>query len=108
NDAMNSCSSRPRPSEVEVLQEKTVRQSMEQQIPKAGGASMDLARNRTSLASYRTQLALDRTTLAWIRTTLTMASFGFGMVSFFRSREHEHRARKLSDSIRGRSISGSL
>ena len=34
---------------------------------------------------FRTQLALDRTTLAWIRTTLTMASFGFGMIAFFRS-----------------------
>lgn len=44
-----------------------------------------LARHRTSLADYRTQLALDRTTLAWIRTALTMASFGFGMVAFFRS-----------------------
>ena len=37
------------------------------------------------MAGFRTQLALDRTTLAWIRTTLTMASFGFGMVGFFRS-----------------------
>ena len=37
------------------------------------------------MAGLRTQLALDRTTLAWIRTTLTMASFGFGMVAFFRS-----------------------
>lgn len=37
------------------------------------------------MASFRTSLALDRTTLAWIRTTLTMASFGFGMVAFFRS-----------------------
>jgi len=46
---------------------------------------VDLARNRTSMAGLRTQLALDRTTLAWIRTTLTMASFGFGMVAFFRS-----------------------
>jgi uncharacterized membrane protein YidH (DUF202 family) len=62
---------------------------MEQPTPKPGDASLDLARNRTSFATYRTQLALDRTTLAWIRTTLTMASFGFGMVSFFRSREHE-------------------
>jgi putative membrane protein len=44
-----------------------------------------LANHRTSLASFRTQLALDRTTLAWIRTALTMASFGFGMVAFFRS-----------------------
>ncbi len=46
---------------------------------------VDLARNPTSMAGLRTQLALDRTTLAWIRTTLTMASFGFGMVAFFRS-----------------------
>jgi uncharacterized membrane protein YidH (DUF202 family) len=44
-----------------------------------------MARERTSLASYRTQLALDRTTLAWIRTTLTLATFGFGLVAFFRS-----------------------
>jgi putative membrane protein len=43
------------------------------------------ARDRTSLAKFRTELALDRTTLAWIRTALTMASFGFGMVAFFRS-----------------------
>jgi uncharacterized membrane protein YidH (DUF202 family) len=46
---------------------------------------VNLARNRTSMAGFRTQLALDRTTLAWIRTTLTMASFGFGLVAFFRS-----------------------
>ncbi len=39
------------------------------------------------MTSFQAQLALDRTTLAWIRTTLTMASFGFGMVAFFRSRE---------------------
>jgi uncharacterized membrane protein YidH (DUF202 family) len=44
-----------------------------------------LAHHRTGLAGFRTQLALDRTTLAWIRTTLTMASFGFGMVGFFRT-----------------------
>jgi inner membrane protein YidH len=44
-----------------------------------------LARDRTGMASLRTRLALDRTTLAWIRTTLTMATFGFGMVGFFRS-----------------------
>jgi len=48
-------------------------------------ANVDLARDRTGLAKFRTQLALDRTTLAWIRTTLTMATFGFGMVGFFRS-----------------------
>jgi uncharacterized membrane protein YidH (DUF202 family) len=44
-----------------------------------------LAGDRTRMAQFRTQLALDRTTLAWVRTTLTMASFGFGMVAFFRS-----------------------
>jgi uncharacterized membrane protein YidH (DUF202 family) len=43
--------------------------------------------NSTGLATYRTELALDRTTLAWVRTTLTMASFGFGMVAFFRTIE---------------------
>ena len=43
------------------------------------------ARERTGMASFRTQLALDRTTLAWIRTTLTMATFGLGMVGFFRA-----------------------
>ena len=44
-----------------------------------------LAKDRTSFAMFRTQLALDRTMLAWIRTALTMATFGFGMVGFFRS-----------------------
>jgi putative membrane protein len=43
-----------------------------------GGSARDLAK-------FQTELALDRTTLAWIRTTLTMASFGFGMVAFFRA-----------------------
>jgi putative membrane protein len=57
--------------------------------PKPIDPARDLARDRTSMASFRTKLALDRTTLAWIRTTLTMASFGFGMVAFFRSRQHE-------------------
>jgi uncharacterized membrane protein YidH (DUF202 family) len=46
---------------------------------------VDLARNRTTLAKFRTALALDRTTLAWIRTNLTMATFGLGMIGFFRS-----------------------
>jgi putative membrane protein len=55
----------------------------------AGDASVGLAHQRTGLASFRTQLALDRTTLAWIRTTLTMASFGFGMVAFFRSLQQQ-------------------
>jgi len=48
-------------------------------------ARVGLAHDRTNLAGYRTKLALDRTTLAWIRTTLTMASFGIGLVGFFRS-----------------------
>ena len=55
------------------------------ETPKPVDPRVALARNRTSMAGLRTQLALDRTTLAWIRTTLTMASFGFGMVAFFRS-----------------------
>jgi inner membrane protein YidH len=46
---------------------------------------VSLAERRTGMARFRTQLALDRTTLAWIRTTLTMATFGFGLVGFFRS-----------------------
>jgi uncharacterized membrane protein YidH (DUF202 family) len=37
------------------------------------------------MAQFRTSLALDRTTLAWVRTALTMATFGFGVVGFFRS-----------------------
>ena len=49
-----------------------------------------LARDRTSLASFRVKLALDRTTLAWIRTTLTMATFGFGLVAFFRALRGAH------------------
>ncbi len=53
--------------------------------PTPGDPRAELARQRTGLASYRTQLALDRTTLAWVRTTLAMASFGFGMVAFFRT-----------------------
>jgi len=43
--------------------------------------------DRTGLAKFRTAIALDRTTLAWIRTTLTMATFGFGMIGFFRAVE---------------------
>jgi len=50
-----------------------------------GAATGDTASDRTALAKLRTQLALDRTTLAWIRTTLTFATFGFGMVGFFRA-----------------------
>jgi putative membrane protein len=44
-----------------------------------------LAVERTEMANFRTQLALDRTTLAWIRTALTFATFGFGLISYFRS-----------------------
>jgi putative membrane protein len=44
-----------------------------------------LAGERTNLAKLRVSLALDRTTLAWIRTALTFATFGFGMIGFFRA-----------------------
>ena len=46
-----------------------------------------LATERTNFAKLRTSLALDRTTLAWIRTALTFATFGFGMIGFFRAIE---------------------
>jgi putative membrane protein len=58
---------------------------MSGQTPNSVDPRVDLARLQTSMASYRTQLALDRTTLAWVRTALAMASFGFGVVAFFRS-----------------------
>jgi putative membrane protein len=45
----------------------------------------NLRTDQPDMAGFNTKLALDRTTLAWVRTTLTMASFGFGMVAFFRS-----------------------
>ncbi len=51
----------------------------------AGSTTTRLASDRTHMATFRTHLALERTTLAWVRTTLTMASFGFGLVAFFRS-----------------------
>ena len=54
---------------------------MSQQTPNRG----ELRDDGPGMAGFNTKLALDRTTLAWIRTTLTMASFGFGMVTFFRS-----------------------
>ena len=56
---------------------------MSQETPNLGDPSGD----RPGTAGFNTKLALDRTTLAWVRTTLTMASFGFGMVAFFRSLE---------------------
>jgi len=46
-----------------------------------------LAGERTNLARFRVSLALDRTTLAWIRTALTFATFGFGMIGYFRTLE---------------------
>jgi putative membrane protein len=58
---------------------------MSQEAPNPPDPRVDLARDRTRMGSYRTKLALDRTTLAWVRTALTMASFGFGLVGFFRS-----------------------
>ena len=48
-------------------------------------APAGMALDRTDMAGLTTRLALDRTALAWVRTTLTMASFGFGMVAFFRA-----------------------
>ena len=62
---------------------------MSEQTPDSIDPRVNLAQQSTSLASYRTALALDRTTLAWVRTTLTMASFGFGMVAFFRTLEEK-------------------
>jgi uncharacterized membrane protein YidH (DUF202 family) len=56
---------------------------MSQETPNLKGPHGD----RPGMAGFNTKLALDRTTLAWIRTTLTMASFGFGLVAFFRSLE---------------------
>jgi putative membrane protein len=58
---------------------------MEPHVADAPNLTTQLASDRTRMATFRTHLALERTTLAWIRTTLTMASFGFGMVAFFRS-----------------------
>ena len=58
---------------------------MSQQPANSAERSVILVGDPTQMAAFRTRLALDRTTLAWIRTTLTMASFGFGMVGFFRS-----------------------
>ena len=54
--------------------------------------------NESNFAKYRTALALDRTTLAGIRTALTFATFGFGMVGFFRAMEqmtHSEQAVRL-------------
>jgi putative membrane protein len=53
-----------------------------------GDSRIALAGERTNFARFRTSLALDRTTLAWIRTALTFATFGFGIVGFFRATAH--------------------
>lgn len=58
---------------------------MDPHIAEATNPATLLAADRTTMATFRTHLALERTTLAWIRTTLAMASFGFGMVAFFRA-----------------------
>ena len=58
---------------------------MTQQSPGSADPRVALAGDRTRMAQFRTSLALDRTTLAWVRTALTMATFGFGVVGFFRS-----------------------
>ena len=63
---------------------------MSQESPKPAEPQTTMAQKQTSLATFRTQLSLDRTTLAWVRTTLTMASFGLGMVGFFRSLQQQH------------------
>jgi putative membrane protein len=63
-----------------------------------GDVKTALARERVNFAKFRTSLALDRTTLAWIRTALTFATFGFGMVGFFRAMEqmtHSEQAVRL-------------
>jgi putative membrane protein len=53
--------------------------------PESGRGAEGRADPRVEFARLRTSLALDRTTLAWIRTALTFASFGLGMIGFFRS-----------------------
>jgi len=62
---------------------------MTEQTASTADPGLELAENRTGMAKFRTQLAMDRTTLAWIRTTLTMATFGFGMIGYFRSLEEK-------------------
>jgi putative membrane protein len=74
---------------------------MSQEASKPVDPREGLAHHRTSLATFRTQLALDRTTLAWVRTALTMASFGFGMVAFFRSLREAAPGRRASGCTRG-------
>lgn len=58
---------------------------MSEETSNQTGSRVKIALERESLAGFRTQLSLDRTTLAWIRTAVTIATFGFGLVAFFRS-----------------------
>jgi len=58
-----------------------------QESNREGSQGVAMTSDRTGLAKFRTAIALDRTTLAWVRTTLTMATFGFGMIGFFRAIE---------------------
>jgi putative membrane protein len=62
---------------------------MSEKTPNSIDPRVLLAQDRTGLAMFRTGLALDRTTLAWIRTSCTMASFGIGLVAFYRSLQEE-------------------
>jgi putative membrane protein len=79
----------PEPKTVFATDAQGWTQIVNDQTPEPSDPRVGLARNRTGMASYRTQLALDRSMLAWIRTTLTLATFGFGMVGFFRSLEEK-------------------
>lgn len=74
---------------------------MSDKTSKPAESNTVLAQDRTKLACFRTQLALDRTTLAWIRTALTMASFGFGMVAFFRAIQHDSPGEKARELHQG-------
>jgi uncharacterized membrane protein YidH (DUF202 family) len=56
-----------------------------QEEDRGGDQRSAIALDQTGMAKLRTAIALDRTTLSWIRTTLTMATFGFGMIGFFRT-----------------------
>jgi putative membrane protein len=53
--------------------------------PGPGEPHVGVANDPSRLAKFQLQLALDQATLAWVRTALTMASFGFGMLAFFRT-----------------------
>jgi putative membrane protein len=75
--------------EESLIQEFDEDRLMAEHSPDPVDPRANLAHDRRDLASLQTQLALDRTMLAWIGTTLGMASFGFGMVAFFRTLEEK-------------------